>query len=145
MTLGDLMDRTRFLPILFAAFVMTGAVGGCGLSTGPSSEVGVIGTWTWLESTGGIAGVTLTPASTGESMALRFTLDGQAQLFRNGSLERMVGFATTPGREEGALEVSYDAPLMGFEVQTATFPSGDELVLTDPCCDGFAYRYLRAP
>ena len=89
--------------------------------------------------------MTLTPASTGESMTLRFSGSGEARLFQNGGLVKTVGFDTSPGPDEGALEIRYDEPLMGFEVQTATFPSAGDLVLTDPCCDGFVYRYVRAP
>ncbi|MDH3205628.1 MAG: hypothetical protein OEO79_03410 [Gemmatimonadota bacterium] len=87
--------------------------------------------------------MTITPASTGDSISLRFMAD-QAQLIRNGTLERTVGFTTGPGTERDALEIRYDEPLMGFETQTATFPSDSLLVLTDPCCDGFVSRYVRA-
>jgi hypothetical protein len=78
-------------------------------------------------------------------MTLRFTEGGEARLFRNGSLVKTVGFETSPGPDKGSLEVRYAEPLMGFDVQTATFPSTFALVLTDPCCDGFTSRYFRIP
>ena len=132
----------RFL-ILFASIAVSGAWA-CDSATDPSPQEGIYGTWTWVESTGGIAGVTLTPASTGDSMTLRFTVSEEAELFRNGSPVRTVSFVTTLGAE-GAFEIRYDEPLLGFESQMATLPSALDLVLTDPCCDGFVYRWVRAP
>jgi hypothetical protein len=60
----------------------------------PGSQESLVGSWIWVESTGGFAGMTRTPASTGETLTLAFT-------------------------------------------------SGtDTLTLADPCCDGFAYRFV---
>lgn len=137
------MVRLR-LPLLIAFIAMLGAATACG-STGPSFQDGVLGTWRWVESTGGIAGVTLTPASTGDSMTLRFRAGGEVQLFQNGILVREVGFIVGAGPAQGALEIFYDEPLMGFATQIATFPSSQDLVLTDPCCDGFVHSYVRVP
>lgn len=117
----------------------------CGLSTVPTIEEPIIGAWEWVESTGGIAGMTLTPASTGETRSVRFSASGVARLYVDGLETRAVGFAVRQGGERGSLEILYDEPLMGFESQTATFPSVDVLVLTDPCCDGFVSRFTRAP
>jgi hypothetical protein len=136
------MARMPFL-ILFAS-IATSGLSGCGSATGPSSQDVLYGTWAWVESTGGIASVTLTPASTGDSMTLRFTVSDEAELFRNGSLVRTVGFVTTPG-PRGAFEIRYDEPLMGFESQMATLPTSHDLTLMDPCCDGFVSRWVRAP
>jgi hypothetical protein len=77
-------------------------------------------------------------------MTLRFTVSGEAELFHNASLVRTVSFVTSVG-PEGAFEIRYDEPLMGFHSQMATLPSDGELVLTDPCCDEFVYRWVRAP
>jgi hypothetical protein len=78
-------------------------------------------------------------------MLLQFLPVGQVRLFQDGVLIRTVAYETLEDMGGDFLEVTYDPPLTGFESQTATFPSDDELVLTDPCCDGFTYRYVRAP
>ena len=78
-------------------------------------------------------------------MTLRFLASGSAHLLRNGELERVVEFRVRPSREGAGLALSYEEPLMGFETQTATFPDDETLVLVDPCCDGFVYRFTRAP
>lgn len=137
------MVRTRLL-LLLATLAASATGHACSFGTGPSAQERLEGTWSWVESTGGIAGLTSTPASTGDSVTLLFTLMGEVSLFRNGSLERTVGFSTA--RSSGSdLEIRYDEPLMGFETQTATFPNPFDLVLTDPCCDGFVSRYARSP
>jgi len=129
-----------------ALSVLSGmALVGCGGLTAPELEAQIVGSWTWIESTGGIAGVTRTPDSTGEMLALRFESNGVVQVFRNGQFERAVGYTTTPSRDDATLSVQYDEPLFGFDSQTVSLPDRDTLVLTDPCCDGFAYRFGRAP
>lgn len=135
------MARIAVSPLVLS-IALAGVASGCGLTTGPSIPTGVLGTWSWIESSGGIAGMTLTPESTGDSITLRFVAD-RAQLVRNGIVERTVGFTTGGGTDRASLEIRYDEPLMGFETQTATFPSDSVLVLTDPCCDGFVSRYVR--
>jgi hypothetical protein len=132
------------LPTALVWIVTLGAAQACGVTTGPDAGDAVLGTWNWVESTGGIAGITLTPASTGDSVRLRFTDQGEAQRYLNGALDRAVGFTTVPG-SNGAVEIRYDEPLSGFETQTATFPGSQALMLTDPCCDGFVSSYVRLP
>jgi hypothetical protein len=102
-----------------------------------------VGSWSWVESSGGIAGVTLTPASTGETMTVRFGPDGVAELARNGALVRSVTFTTGASRDASTWTVMYDEPLFGgFSSQAASL-SGDTLTLVDDCCDGFVYRFER--
>lgn len=78
-------------------------------------------------------------------MLLQFLPVGQVRLFQDGVLLRAVAYGTVADAGGDSVEVTYSPPLMGFPSQTATFPGGDELVLTDPCCDGFTYRFVRAP
>lgn len=117
----------------------------CAQGTGPDSFDRILGRWDWVESSGGIAGVTQTPASTGHSMLLQFLPVGQVRLFEDGALVRTVTYSALEDASGDFVDVAYNPPLMGFASQTATFPTDGELVLTDPCCDGFTYRYVRAP
>jgi len=135
--------RTPFRTL--AAAVAVVATLACGGSTAPSDFARILGRWDWVESSGGIAGVTLTPASTGHEMSLQFLPVGQVRLFEDGSLVRTVGYELLGDAQGDSVEVAYVPALWGFDSQTATFPGGDELVLTDPCCDGFTYRWTRAP
>lgn len=91
------------------------ALTGCGAgATAPEELEELAGSWRWLNAVGGIAGQTRTPASTGETMTLRFLEGDSVELKRNG------------------------------ELAVATV-SADTLILVDPCCDGFTYRFLREP
>lgn len=119
--------------------------GACSTSSGPDAEP-LIGDWEWVRSTGGIAGLTLTPASEGYTVVLRFASDGRAEWWRDGVLTQSTTYQivrdTTGGNE--AWTVTYAAPLSGFAEQRATFPSANTLVLTDPCCDGFEFEFQRS-
>jgi hypothetical protein len=122
----------------------TSGLSGCAATTPPTLESRLVGTWEWVEMSGGIAGVTMTPASTGHTRSLRFTETGRVEAYEDGDLKGTVGFKVAEGADDETLAVQYDAPLMDFDAQTATFPADGELVLIDPCCDGFMYRYVRA-
>jgi hypothetical protein len=128
-----------------AATLVVAATLACDGSTGPADLPRILGRWDWVESSGGIAGVTLTPESTGQTMLLQFLPVGQVRLFEDGSLTRTVGYQVLGDAQADSTEVAYQPALWGFASQTATFPSDDELVLTDPCCDGFTYRWVRTP
>lgn len=115
---------------------------GCGDSLA-EAEQELVGSWNWVESSGGIAGITMTPESTGGTMMLRFRAEGVVELLRNDAVERSVVFTTTATKEDSTWEIFYDEPLFGgFESQTAAL-MGDTLILADGCCDGFVYRFER--
>ena len=59
---------------------------GCGDPVALTTVELLEGSWTWVESSGGITGETSTPASTGETMTLRFLGADSVELTRNGVL-----------------------------------------------------------
>ncbi len=129
---------------LGALSVLTGMIfAGCGDPSGPNDLDGLIGSWAWVESSGGIAGMTYTPSSTGETITLRFVSEQMVELIRDGRLERSVRFATAPLEESGGFSVAYDEPLFGWDTQTGRLLGADTLLLADGCCDGFEYRFER--
>jgi len=107
---------------------------------------GLVGTWSWVEATGGITGQTTTPESTGSEMALILSSSGTARLLRSGVSPRVVSYRVVEmdGAGGPVWEIRFEPSLLAFETQTATLPRHDELVLTDPCCDGFMWRFERA-
>ncbi len=114
----------------------------------------VEGSWVWVESSGGIAGWTLTPGSEGYSVRLEFADDSTVHAFRNDSLittsrarlmERLIQYAG-PGRE---YEVDFDPPLRALVFSSMAqhivqSPSPDRLTFEDPCCDGYVHVFERA-
>lgn len=53
-------------------------------STKSSTSIGLVGTWSWLRSSGSIAEVTVTPESTGNTMIIEFTAEGVLDNFVDG-------------------------------------------------------------
>ena len=75
-------------------------------------------------------------------MALRFFGPDRIELSRNGSL---VGKTTyVIDHFTGSVVISYDEPIFGFSSQSIRFEGAGTLTLTDPCCDGFEYRFERS-
>ena len=143
------MTKTRVVALLAVLLIWTGA-GGCASDvTGVRDQLpqSLFGTWLWVSATGGIAGVTLTPESTGDTRVLRFTPPNRVELFRNGEPERDTTFEIITSTDSGAagssFELRFDQPLMDFATQRIDFTEEGDLVLTDPCCDGFAYEWRR--
>ena len=106
------------------------------------------GRWSWTSATGGIAGRTITPASEGYTMEVRFLAGGEAQLSRSGSLTRTTGYELGIGREGGSFPgrevIRFDEPLFGgWEEMGVELPGADRLVLADGCCDGYTYDFER--
>lgn len=133
--------------LLLAWLSLAGA--GCASSapTGVDEER-IVGRWSWVESFGGIAGMHLTPASTGVEREIHFLSDGRAQLWENGERVRTTGWETGVGAADGLLPgqdvVRWEVSLLGgWEEQAVAFPAPDTLRLTDPCCDGFEWTFAR--
>ncbi len=100
------------------------------------------GGWTWVESIGGIAGETRTPASTGETMTLRFFGADSVELTRDGVLAGATTYQIFLDDDGGSTVIEYAQSLFGFASQ-GLFVGEEELILRDGCCDGFVYRFQR--
>jgi hypothetical protein len=110
-------------------------------STDPDADL-LSGNYEWVRSSGGIAGVTMTPAS--ENYRVRFSFSGnQVTAFRNDSLK-----ATSTVTVRGD-EVTYQPSISvfvfdgGIDVQTIRKLPGDTIALADPCCDRFEHVFVR--
>jgi hypothetical protein len=104
----------------------------------------LFGAWEWVRAEGGIAGVTITPESEGFTMTLRITRPDRIEWFRNGEVEVATRFELIPASGTDfpfPARLRYEEPVLGREEQELRL-SDDELVLSDPCCDGFSYFWL---
>ncbi len=115
---------------------------GCSDPVVPRTVELLEGTWTWVESIGGIAGETRTPASTGETMTLRFLGANSVELTRNGVLAGATTYQLLLDDDGGTTFIEYAQPLLGFTSQRLSVGE-EELILRDGCCDGFVYRFQR--
>lgn len=100
----------------------------------------IIGQWNWVKSTGGIAGSTYTPESTGENKILIISSDS-IKYFTNGDLFSKVKYTIELRDVYGeSRELIVPEPL-----GTAQFFELNEnkLTLIDYCDDCFVNEYLR--
>ena len=125
------MDRLYRFGVLAA--VCGALLSGCSSPVEPPPD-SLFGVWEWVRAEGGIAGVTLTPETEGFTRQLRIARPDRIQLDRDGVAEVVTRF------ELISPQLRYDEPILGQEEHELTLSEG-ELVLTDPCCDGFAYTW----
>ena len=122
--------------------VMAGAFfGGCSDPVEPPPD-DLFGVWEWARSVGGFAGVTLTPGSEGYTLQLRITRPDRIQLDRDGAEEVVTTFELI--RSGGTDRLRYGEPILGQSEHELRLQDG-ELVLIDPCCDGFTHTWLPRP
>ena len=119
-------------------------VGGtaCGDPVVPTTGELLDGSWTWVESSGGITGGTFTPASTGETMTLRFLGADSVELSRNGVLAVETTYQLLLEDDGDTIFIEYAQPPFGFTPQELSVGE-EELILRDGCCDGFVYTFER--
>jgi hypothetical protein len=121
------------------------ASGACASSSTGVEEGELEGRWEWRSASGGIAGRTITPASEGYTMELRFD-DDEVGLYRGGALQRTAEYRLTIGREgsfPGQTVIRFDPALLGWEEMSVDLSDDDTLLLVDGCCDGYAYTFAR--
>ncbi len=101
----------------------------------------IIGSWDWIESTGGIDGRTETPASTGNQIVLEFTA-GSYKKYLNGDLEEEMTYKL----EEG------ESMIFGKKTVLIIYQNGwkqsieycdSKLILHDECSDCFRNEYTK--
>jgi hypothetical protein len=105
----------------------------------------LIAKWNWDFSTGGYAGITYTPVSTGEARRIEFTADYNFKYYVNDIL-----------KSENKFEIlklisvnNHDSTLMvimmknSWPTQSFSFRTSDTLILTEGGYDGFEHHYTR--
>ena len=131
-------DRLYRFGVLAA--VCGALLSGCSSPVEPPPD-SLFGVWEWVRAEGGIAGVTLTPETEGFTLQLRITRPDRIQLDRDGVAEVVTRFELISSSGTDFPRLRYDEPILGQEEQELRLSEG-ELILTDPCCDGFAYTWL---
>jgi hypothetical protein len=128
------MKRTVVLLLVFAA-------GFISCSKEHTQPTGLVGTWNWVYSTGGIVGVTQTPASTGETRSVEFSSNGQFQSDINGNLrygQYQIVTAHSILTNSTTNQLHYSSgPNQTFVL------AHDSLILDDEAYDGFRTIFVR--
>ena len=115
----------------------------CSDAMAPTTQELLEGNWTWIESSGGIAGGTRTPESTGETMSLRFLGTDSVEVIRNGAVQGATTYRLRSSDGGATTVIDYAQAIFGFDSQELSLTL-DVLLLIDGCCDGYAYRFERA-
>ncbi len=108
-----------------------------------SSDQNLIGTWSWVSSSGGIAGITETPASTGKNIDLKFTSDGHYFYYTNGTISSQgtYTFSTQKsildGKNKRSIVFSANGEMIIDQIDSTN------LYLSDNYYDGFGSSYIR--
>jgi hypothetical protein len=103
----------------------------------------LIGSWKWIYTSGGFAGVFNTPATTGETRKIDFGDNNVLRYYISGNLKSEVSFSI----EKGVSGLSHDS--VSFLVntlwskQSIIFKSSDTLLLSDEFFDGYSNCYIR--
>jgi len=104
----------------------------------------IMGTWNWTGSSGGIAGVTYTPESTGENIVLEFTQDSVYREYLNDSLIIETEFSIITSEsiyDHDSTKMIVFSP--GMIRRSIVFDSPNDLILRDEAFDGFISNYRR--
>lgn len=100
------------------------------------------GTWKWVLTTGGFAGIHETPASTGNSMTLILNADSTLSLVENG--HTTTGTYRTGKDSLSVRGTVYDT--IGISTGLGAFiysHNMDSLFLVAYCCDRFNYVFVK--
>jgi len=133
---------SRLRGFLIATLVSVAACSGVSPAT---PEQPFAGSWRWVRSQGGIAGVEITPATEGYVIRLEFDGLGGVRAYRNDTLIATAGYTALERLEHSgvAWEVTYDPELPAFLFDvldlTTARRTGDVLILADPCCDRWVH------
>jgi hypothetical protein len=100
----------------------------------------IIEKWNWIESTGGIAGITQTPQSTGKTIQLEITKTKVIK-YINGKFDSELNYTIKSGTSIfGGIRnlIVYENDFrQSFEV------TNNHLLLNDECYDCFENKYIR--
>ena len=136
------MSKVRSLSFVFVFFLVIIILTSCTESDEDSVE-SIVGSWTWIQSTGGIAGWTLTPDSTGESRRLVFEANSEVTFYTNED----VSLSSTYSLGVEATIFSQDqVPVVIVEndfTYTYSFPNAEQLELKENVVDRFIHIYVK--
>jgi len=99
----------------------------------------LIGSWTWIKSIGGIAGVTITPATTGKSIKINFSADSIYRMYLNDSLVIESKFRLAYMNQERIPYLKFD----GFASLYFGFTDCNNLITGEIAADGYSSYYKR--
>ena len=123
-----------------ACLVLVFVLAGCSSAVEPSTKA-LVGSWEWVESSGGFAGTTTSPSSTSSSRQIVITAT-TIQYYLDGSLLQTDSYSIQTkksifGGDKQMLVYESERPSQSFEVDD------NKLLLNDECNDCYQSEYDR--
>ena len=112
----------------------------------------LFGSWNWVQSSGGFAGQTITPATDGYSQTVEFKKNGIYIRYKNGKRTDKMQFTLTEGSSIYTIGLAYlikyknTGPIdknNTHTIQSVTFGGQDTLFLRDECYDCYTSIYVK--
>ncbi|MFC2146370.1 hypothetical protein ACFLRT_03310 [Acidobacteriota bacterium] len=136
--------KTRLFRLMWVVVIL-GVLFYPGCKKSESSEYSQLYyTWEWVQSSGGIGGVVMNPASEGYTQSIDFEENGSYTLYRNNLVVSSGTYTIT--RAQSILDnEEYDMVVFddGSPPQAITQLSDNELTLREECFDCFTHIYRR--
>ena len=122
---------------------------GAGMETADElASVGLKGRWTWVSTTGGFAGVTVTPESSGKTMVVEFAPEDIFNKYVNG--KKVYSSPYVIQQKDSIIQFTtlalYEGIGLGFDHQTEQkikLEQPNKLWFIDPCCDLFTFEFIK--
>ena len=110
----------------------------------------LLGKWTWVKSPGSIAGISVTPESSGKTMRIEFTRDAVFNKYVDGQEVYTSPYITETEEDEIKIQyttlANFNGVGLGFDhqvEQVIKFVGKNKLMLIDRCCDNFLFEFIR--
>jgi len=143
-------QRLRIFTIFFLSVIMLNCTKDVAI---PSTHVEKLyGSWNWVQSSGGFAGLIETPLTAGYTQKIDFNRTGVFTTYKNGILITTMNFTLTEGisilnsvkvylikyKTNGSSSNNYNRI-----TQSIVFGGQDSLYLYDECFDCYSYIYTK--
>lgn len=148
-----IVRRTDPIHGLILLLVLIGPLWSCAAEPGGDGLHALHGPWTWVGSTGGIAGVHATPETEGHDVTFFFYRGGTIAIYRDATLYEQTSYSFTEPPDTIDTEsdeiVEYADPLTIFifspRMQSHSLRriAPDTIILADPCCDRYEHTFVR--
>ena len=101
------------------------------------------GKWDWVSSTGGIAGITYTPKSTGVKKVIEFTIDSVFRYYQKDTLTYETKYHILKSKSIYSQDSTFLISFDNHSIRQSYILKNDTLFLNDECYDCFGSTYVR--
>jgi len=126
--------------IVLILFIIA-SVSDCSKNDDPKITAELLGKWNWIESSGGFAGKTETPATTGNSITIEFTREKYIK-YVNGLAEQEMTYQIEKGKSIRKTEDSFLILYENGRKQSIEIID-NKLILFDECHDCYQNEYVK--